>query len=60
MAPKYIIKEQRRVYGDTAVTEVDTVTGSVYSADRGVHRHHLISNHFLSYNENTHPIFPNI
>jgi len=42
-ACKYIFKERRRVYGDTAVTEVDSVTGSIYLADRGVHRHHLIS-----------------
>ena len=28
------------MYGDTGVTEVDRVMGSVYSADRGVHRHH--------------------
>jgi len=42
-ACKYIFKERRRVYGDTAVTEVDSMTGSIYLADRGVHRHHLIS-----------------
>jgi len=42
---KYIFKEQRRVYGDTEVTEVERVTGSIYSADPGVDRHHL----FLSY-----------
>jgi hypothetical protein len=40
---KYIFKERRRVYGDTGVTEVDRVTGSIYSADPGVDRHHLIS-----------------
>jgi len=35
------------VYGDTGVTEVQRVTGSIYSVDPGVDRHHLISN--LSY-----------
>jgi len=42
-ASKYILKERRRVYWDTGVTEVDRVTGSIYSADPGVDRHHLIS-----------------
>jgi hypothetical protein len=42
-ACKYILKEEWRVYEDTAVTEVDRVKGSIYLADRGVHRHHLIS-----------------
>jgi len=42
-ASKYIFKERRRVYGDTGVTEVERVTGSIYSADPGVDRHHLIS-----------------
>jgi len=40
---KYIFKERRRLYGDTGVTEVDRVTGSIYSADPVVDRHHLIS-----------------
>jgi len=40
---KYIFKERRRLYGDTGVTEVDRVTGSIYSADSGEDRHHLIS-----------------
>jgi len=40
---KYIFKERRRLYGDTGVTEVDRVTGSISSADPGVDRHHLIS-----------------
>jgi len=40
---KYIFKEQHRVYGDTGVTEVERVMGSIYSADPGVDRHHLIS-----------------
>jgi len=31
------------VYGDTGVTEVERVTGSIYSTDPGVDRHHLIS-----------------
>jgi len=43
MASKYMIKQRRQVYRDTVVTEVDIVTGSVYSADPGVDRHHLIS-----------------
>jgi len=40
---KYIFKERLRFYGDTWVTEVDRVTGSIYSVDPGVDRHHLIS-----------------
>jgi len=40
---KYIFKVRRRWYGDTRVTEVAGETGSIYSADPGVHRHHLIS-----------------
>jgi len=39
---KYIVHEQRQVYGDTGVTEVDWATGSTYSRDPGVDRHHLI------------------
>jgi len=39
----YIFKERQRLYGDTGVMEVVTVTGSIYSADPGVDRHHLIS-----------------
>jgi len=31
------------VYGVSGVTEVDRVTGSIYSADPGVYIHHLIS-----------------
>jgi len=42
-ASKYIFKERRWVYRDTGVTEVDRVTGSIYSADPGLDRHHLIS-----------------
>ena len=42
-ASKYILKERRWVYGDTGVTEVDIVMGSIYSAAPGVDRHHLIS-----------------
>jgi len=38
-----IFKERQRLYGDRGVTEVARVTGSIYSADRGLHRHHLIS-----------------
>jgi len=40
---KYILNERRQLYGDTEVTEVDRVTGSIYLADPGVDRHHLIS-----------------
>jgi len=40
---KYIFKEQWQLYGDTGVREVDRVTGSIYLADPGVDRHHLIS-----------------
>ena len=35
--------ERRRLYRDVVVTEVDRVTGSIYSADPGADRHHLIS-----------------
>jgi len=42
-ACKYVFKEWRRVYGNTGVTEAERVTGSIYSADPGVDRHHLIS-----------------
>ena len=31
------------MYGDTGVTKVDRVTGSIYSVDPAVDRHHLIS-----------------
>jgi len=48
---KYIMKERQRVYGDTGVTEVDWATGSICTSSH----FHLI----LSYNENTHSIFPN-
>ena len=41
-ASKYIVDERRRVYGDTGVTEVDWATGSTYSGDPGVDRHHII------------------
>ena len=40
---KYIFKERRQLSGDTGITEVDRVMGSIYSADPGVDRHHLIS-----------------
>ena len=36
---KYIFKERRRLYGDTGVTEVDRVTGSIHSADRSQSRY---------------------
>jgi len=41
-ASKYIVNERRRVYGDTGETEVDWATGSTYSGDSAVDRHHLI------------------
>jgi len=41
-ACKYINKERLWVYGDTGVME-GTVTGSMYSVDPGVDRHHLLS-----------------
>jgi len=42
-ASKQIFEDGLRIYGDTEVTEVDGVTGSVYSADSRVDRHHLMS-----------------
>jgi len=42
-ACQYIAKERWRVYRDTGVTDVDWVNGCIYSADRRVDRHHLIS-----------------
>ena len=42
-ASKYIFKERWWVYGYTWVTEVDRVMASIYFADPGVDRHHLIS-----------------
>jgi len=54
MVSEYILKEQRQVYGDTVVTEVDWATGSIYSGDPWVDWHHLI----VAYNEYTHSIFP--
>jgi len=42
-ASKYIFKECRWLYRDTRGLEVDRAMGSIYSADRGVDRHHLIS-----------------
>jgi len=38
-----ILKEEWRVYGHAEVTEVDRLSGSIYSADPAVDRHHLIS-----------------
>jgi len=43
MASKYIMEVQQQVYRDTGVMVVDRVMGTIYSAHRGVHRHHLIS-----------------
>jgi len=42
-ASKYIFKERRLVYGDTGVTKVERVMGSIHSADPGEDRHHPIS-----------------
>jgi len=47
IAPKNIFKARWRVYGVTGVTEVQRVTGCIYSAEPGVDRHHLVS--ILSY-----------
>ena len=54
-ASMYTCKQQRRLYGDTGVTEVEWASGSIYSGHPRVHRHHPI----LSYNNNTHSICPN-
>jgi len=43
MASKYIFKERWWLYRDKGVPEVDRVMGSIYLADPGVDRHHLIS-----------------
>jgi len=51
-ASKYIVNERRRVYKDTGVTEVDWATGSTYSGDPGVDRHHLI---FISFSSHLGP-----
>jgi hypothetical protein len=42
-ASKYILEEWWQVCRDTGVMEEDRVIGSIYSADRGVYRYHLIS-----------------
>jgi hypothetical protein len=42
-ACKEIFKERRRVNVDIGVTKLERVTGSIYSADPKVDRHHLIS-----------------
>ena len=39
---KYIVNERRPVDGDTGVKVVDWATGSTYSGDPGVDRHHLM------------------
>jgi len=41
--PSKSLRNHGGVYRDTVVTEVERVTGSKYSADPGVDRHHLIS-----------------
>jgi hypothetical protein len=43
MANSYIFKDKLWVYSDIEVTEEDRVMWSIYSADPGVDRHHLIS-----------------
>jgi hypothetical protein len=40
-------------YGDTGITEIDSATGSIYSGDPGVDRHHLIK-------RNIHSTFPSL
>jgi len=42
-ASKYFSKEQRQVYRNVGVMEVQRVTGSIYSADPRVYRYHPIS-----------------
>jgi hypothetical protein len=42
-ASKDIFMERQQVYGDTGVTEVGIVMGSIYLDDCGVSRHYLIS-----------------
>jgi len=42
-ASEYISNARQHLYGNAGVTEVDRVTGSIYSADPGADRHHLIS-----------------
>ena len=57
---EYIFKERRWVYGNTGVMEVDRVTGSIYSADPGVDRHHLIcisSHHTMKIHTLSFPTF---
>jgi len=40
---QYIFRERGWSCGDTGLTDVDSVTGSIYLADPGTDRHHLIS-----------------
>jgi hypothetical protein len=40
---EYIYKHHWRVYGNSGLMKVDRVMGSIYSADPGIDRHHLIS-----------------
>jgi len=59
-ASKYIFKERQLVYQDTGAMEVERVTGSIYSADPGVDRHHLISissNHTIKIHTRSFPTF---
>jgi len=39
----YVFKKPQQVYRDTGITEIDRLTGSIYSVDPGVAIHHLIS-----------------
>jgi len=40
---KYIFREQRQLSGDSpGILKVETITGSLYSADSGVDRHNLL------------------
>jgi len=57
---KYISKERWRVYRDTGVMKMERVTGSIYLADPGVDRHHLISissNHTMKIHTLSFPTF---
>jgi len=42
-ATKYIFEDWWWVYSDTGVMEMESVTVSIYSAEPGVDRHHLVS-----------------
>jgi hypothetical protein len=58
-SPEYILNDGQCMYRNPRLTVVDRVMGSIYSADPKVDRHHLNFHLILSYNQNTHSIFPN-